>query len=938
MATATTREELQPRITKWVSILEDAAEASLYYDKIQKMVDTDDVRLIVDVNEIRSREASLAKQILEEPLLEVSAAQHALKTLVDGMDSTYSSKNANFFVGFEGSFGGHHVTPRGLSARLLGKMVCVEGIVSKCSLIRPKVVKSVHYCPKTEKTHERMYRDATSIDGMPTYGLYPREDETGNPLVTEFGLSIYKNHQRITVQEMPERAPTGQLPRSIEVILDNDLVDKVKPGDRIQLFGIYRALPSKRNGTTSGVFRTALLANNIKTLGRELLMPKLTETDIKNITKLAKMKRRKGQSPFTLLARSLAPSIYGNDQIKMGLLCLLLGGMEKNLNHGGHIRGDINVLMVGDPSCGKSQMLRFIQNTAPHCITTTGRGSSGVGLTAAVTTDQDTGDRRLEAGAMVLADRGIVCIDEFDKMSDIDRVSMHEVMEQQTVTIAKAGIHTTLNARCSVLAAANPVYGQYNPFATPTENIGLPDSLLSRFDLLFVMLDKMDPELDNNLAAHVLQSHLYRRPGEADGEAVHVETSADVIVAEADDGVADDDGEMYAKPRPGTVGSRRRRKILNVQFVKKYILYAKARCHPVLTPEAATFIAENYAALRSKETDTRTLPVTARTLETMIRLATAHAKSRLSPKVEVEDSHVAMDLINFAYYNDAEPLPKPRKRRDDDSSSDEDEDGDGDDGDGDGAVASASGEGDGDTATPSTPSSSGRKKKEKGASTPQSSQKGQRSGKRAARQRGDSQDGADGEVGDAAAADSPRTFSRRSQKKKAQDGVGSAAADEAEYDPYDFEGSSGPSPKKSKSKSKAAPSATSSKSPLKGKATKSTDMVQGDDEDEDDQDQGEKVGAASASAELQEDDGSSGIVHAERAMPSFSVEEMTPFRVAVQKTFAAEHRSTMTVEELCPLLRASGVTDSEEIVKQKLRVMQESNNDVYMSDNTIFLV
>uniref|UniRef100_A0A672Q372 DNA replication licensing factor MCM3 n=1 Tax=Sinocyclocheilus grahami TaxID=75366 RepID=A0A672Q372_SINGR len=379
-------QEMREAQRDYLDFLDDDQDQGIYQSKVRQMISENKSRLTVNLNDLRRRNEKRAAKLLNNAFEELLAFQRALKDLVASIDATYAKQHEEFFIGLEGSFGSKHVSPRTLTSRLLGSMVCLEGIITKCSLVRPKVVRSVHYCPATKKTMERKYTDMTSLDAFPSSAIYPTMDEENNPLETEFGLSIYKDHQTITVQEMPEKAPAGQLPRSVDIILDNDLVDAVKPGDRTQVIGTYRCLPGKKGGFTSGTFRTIMIACHVKQMSKEV--SHFFSAD--DVAKIKSFCRTRSKNLFDQLARSLAPSIHGHEYIKKAILCMLLGGVEKVLENGSRIRGDINVLLIGDPSVAKSQLLRYVLHTAPRAIPTTGRGSSGVGLTAAVTTDQET--------------------------------------------------------------------------------------------------------------------------------------------------------------------------------------------------------------------------------------------------------------------------------------------------------------------------------------------------------------------------------------------------------------------------------------------------------------------------------------------------------------------------------------------------------------------
>jgi DNA replication licensing factor MCM3 len=612
-------------------------------------------RLVVDLMALDKFDSGLSERLMTRPTSFLPVFDDALAEAILNEDAEYGKKHSSFpRVGYTGVVGSHLVTPRGLTAQVACHLVCVEGIVSRCSASKPRAKVTCHYVPETGEVRVKEHRDATSIvTDVNAGGGVPTKDEDGRNFVTAHGLSLYRDYQRLTLQEMPENAPTGQMPKSVDVLLTDDLVDMAKPGDRIAVVGVYRPIARADGGVTTGVFKFVLVGNHVFQLNQQVKAPPLTTKDIRNIKQIGGRK-----DAYKLLSRSFAPSISGREWEKKGLLLQQLGGAEKNLANNAHLRGDVNVLLIGDPSCGKSQLLRFVMNISPLAISTTGRGSTGVGLTAAVTVDRESNEKMLEAGAMVLADRGVVCIDEFDKMSVGDRVAIHEVMEQQTVTISKAGIHTSLNARCSVLAAANPIYGNFDPNESLQRNINLPDSILSRFDLVFIVRDLMSKEEDRKISSQVLRQLRFRHAdppsvlsantgGARNTVSSHLEPRQEAT-SSTSASKKDQSSEVFDKHLMALAGGK---EFVTVDFLRKYIAYAKSLPAPRLSEEAVEAIAEVYVKMRQQSVGNGegkyAVAVTPRTLEAIIRLSTAHAKLYLRSTVEPRDV-AAVDEILMA--------------------------------------------------------------------------------------------------------------------------------------------------------------------------------------------------------------------------------------------------------------------------------------------------
>ncbi|CAO3660804.1 unnamed protein product [Umbelopsis vinacea] len=497
-------------------------------------------------------------------------------------------------------------TLRELRQIQLNCLVRVSGVVTRRTGVFPQLKWVKYNCGRCDQLLGPFYQD---IHNEIKLQVCPHCGGKG-PFNLNAQQTVYRNYQKLTLQESPGTVPPGRLPRHRDVICLWDLIDQCKPGEEIEVTGIYRnnfdASLSNKNGFP--VFATIIEANYISKKEDLFASFRLTEDDQRQIVALSKDKRIGKR-----IMKSIAPSIYGHEDIKRAIALSLFSGVPKNVQGKHSIRGDINILMLGDPGTAKSQFLKYVEKTAHRAVFTTGQGASAVGLTASVHKDPITREWTLEGGALVLADRGVCMIDEFDKMNDSDRTSIHEAMEQQSISISKAGIVTTLQARCSIIAAANPIRGRYNAAIPFSQNVELTEPILSRFDILCVVKDTVDPDRDHTLATNVIASHIRSHPVfDADKDQVQsIEHDIDIIPQD---------------------------------LLRKYIMYARDKVRPKLQQIDEDKLARLYSEMRRESLASGSIPITVRHLESMIRMSEAHAKMHLREYVRSDDVDVAIQV------------------------------------------------------------------------------------------------------------------------------------------------------------------------------------------------------------------------------------------------------------------------------------------------------
>ena len=596
-----TKSALADKVKEFLTQYKDSTGSFSYVEQIDQMMPKHAKYIVVDFNDLVSVPL-IESKFVESPDEILYAFSRAIKEILQERFPEYARKIEHEIRARIANFPAER-SLRQINSEVITKMISVSGMVVRASEVKP-LAKEVTY--KCLDKHISVF---TLLDGMSLNTSVkcqtPNCKHTNLAIIPEDSRFI--DFQIVRLQELPEDLPPGQLPHYVNISMKQDLVDYARPGDRIVLTGIVRIEQERISGVTkseSALYRLRMDGNNIEFIGgkgtkssRRTEREEISPDEQKIINTLSK-----NPDIYDRLIASFAPHIRGHELFKEAILLLIVGSTQRALSDGSKVRGDINVFLVGDPGTAKSEMLKFCARIAPRGLYTSGRGSTAAGLTAAVVRDT-SGIFMLEAGAVVLGDQGLVCIDEFDKMRPEDRSALHEVMEQQSASIAKGGIVATLNARTSILAAANPMFGKYDPFKNLTENVNLPIPLLTRFDLVFVVRDIPSQEKDRQIAQHIISQH-------------------------------------------GTSGTDTT-SLIDIDILTKYLAYAK-RNDPILTKEAQNKIMEFYLKMRSVEDEDKEMmiTITPRQLEGLIRLSTARARLLLKNQVEEDDADRAIYLFN----------------------------------------------------------------------------------------------------------------------------------------------------------------------------------------------------------------------------------------------------------------------------------------------------
>lgn len=578
----------QEQITRFHEFFE-----KFYYAKILESAQKGENFLIIDFRKLSQFDPELAENVIEQPEEVLTAGELAIN------EFDLPKEMPHFHMRIQDLPKSTRLMIRDVRSKHLNKMVWTNGVVRQKSDVRPQVTSARFECPScsnviTVLQHEKKFREPSRC-GCGRKGKFK---ELSKELI---------DAQGIVLEEAPEELEGGEQPKRVNVFLKNDLVSplndrRTSPGSKIKVTGWISEVPtSLRDGGKSTKFDLMFHANHIETIEEDFTDIKISKEEEEAIKELAR-----DPDVYNRLVRSIAPSIFGHDKTKEALLLQFVGGVRKERNDGTVTRGDMHVLLVGDPGCGKSQLLKRSVKVAPKARYATGMGVSGAGLTAAVVKDEFLGGWSLEAGALVLSNRGFIMIDELDKMSKEDSSAMHEALEQQTVSISKANIQATLRAETTVLAAGNPKLGRFNQMEPIAPQIDLPPTLLNRFDLIFPITDLPDKERDEKMAQHILGLH--KDPS-------------------------------LSEPQIPT------------DLLRKFIAYARQRIKPKITDEALDEIKTYYVTMRTQgeveDSGFRAIPITARQLEALVRLAEASAKIRLSENVTKEDARRAIELLKY---------------------------------------------------------------------------------------------------------------------------------------------------------------------------------------------------------------------------------------------------------------------------------------------------